>query len=86
MHADKKATAHFQGSIESARQIGANAALGRAYRDWGLICQEKGHTDKAAECFSQAATYQRLCGSDALSEQVADNEVRETKYDLTDFR
>jgi hypothetical protein len=40
LHADKKATAHFQDSIESAGQIGANAAMGQVYRDWGRVCQE----------------------------------------------
>jgi tetratricopeptide (TPR) repeat protein len=71
MHADKKATAQFQDSIESARQIGANTALGRAYRDWGRVNQEKGDTNKAAECIAQATIYLRLCGSDTLSEHVA---------------
>ncbi len=84
LHADKKATAYFQDSIESAKQIGANAALGRAYRFWGLAYQAKGDTDKAAECFAQAATYIRLYGSDDLSEQVADDQAQEIKADIVE--
>jgi tetratricopeptide (TPR) repeat protein len=76
-HTDKKATAHFQDSIESAGQIGANAVLGRAYRDWGRLYSEKGDTNKAAECFAQAAIYSRLCGADAFSEKVSNDKARE---------
>jgi len=83
--ADSKATAYFQDSIESAEQIGANATLGRAYRDWGRLYQEKGDTDKAAECFAQANTYLRLCGSAALAEHAVDNKVRETKPDIVEY-
>ena len=75
MHADKKATAQFQDSIESARQIGANADLARIYRDWGRVNQEKGDTNKAAECFAQATTYFQLGESNALSGKVVDDEV-----------
>ena len=64
LHADKKATAYFQDTIDIAGQIGANATLGRAYRYWGCVHQEKGDNNQAAECVSQAATYLRLCGSD----------------------
>ena len=78
LHADKKAAAYFQDSIESAGQIGANAALSRAYSDWGRVYQEKGDANQAAECFAQAATYFRLCGSEALLEQVVDDKARET--------
>jgi tetratricopeptide (TPR) repeat protein len=83
--ADSKATAYFQDSIESAGQIGANATLGRAYRDWGRLYQEKGDTDKAAACFAQANTYLRLCGSEVLAEYVVDDKVRETKPDIAEY-
>jgi tetratricopeptide (TPR) repeat protein len=83
--ADNKATAYFQDSIESAGQIGANATLGRAYRDWGGLYQEKGDTDKAAEFFAQATSYYRLCGSEVLAEHFVDGKVRETKPDIVEY-
>jgi tetratricopeptide (TPR) repeat protein len=70
MHACDKANTYFQDSIESARQIGVNATLGRTYHEWSRLYQEKGDSDKAEECFAQAATYFRLCGSDAPPEQI----------------
>jgi tetratricopeptide (TPR) repeat protein len=82
--ADNKATAYFQDSIESAEQIGANATLGRAYRDWGRLYLEKGDTDKAAACFAQANTYLRLCGSEDLAEYVVDDKVQETKPEIVE--
>ena len=82
--ADNKATAYFQDSIEAAREIGANATLGRAYRDWGRLYQEKGDADKASECFAQATAYFRLCGSEDLATQVADDEVRETRPEIVE--
>jgi len=39
--AEKRATAYFQKSIESARQMGTTATLGKAYRDWGDFCKGK---------------------------------------------
>jgi hypothetical protein len=58
-----KVDTYFQDSIEAVREIGANAMLGRPYRDWGLIYQYKGDTNKEAEeCFAQATNYFRLCG------------------------
>jgi class 3 adenylate cyclase/tetratricopeptide (TPR) repeat protein len=84
LHADNKATSHFQESIESARQIGANAALGRAYHDWGRVYQEKGDTSKAADCFAQTAIYYRLCGTDHLSEKVADDDAPKTMPDIVE--
>ncbi|MBT8365523.1 MAG: hypothetical protein KJP23_12530, partial [Deltaproteobacteria bacterium] len=79
MHAYNKANYYFQDSIETARQIGANAKLGRAYCDWGRLHEDRGDSDKTEACFAQAATYFRLCGIDAFSEQVVDDEARETK-------
>ena len=83
--ADNKATAYFQDSIESAGQIGANATLGRAYRDWGRLYQEKGDTDKAAACFTQANTYLRLCGSEVLAEYIIDDKLQETEPDIAEY-
>ncbi|UCF90767.1 MAG: AAA family ATPase [Desulfobacterales bacterium] len=68
--ADNKAHTYFRDAIASARQIGARATLGQAYRDWGRLYQQKGETDKAAECFTQADTYFRMCGSAARLERV----------------
>ena len=72
-------------SIESAGKIGANATLGRAYSDWGRLHQEKGDTDKAAECFAQANNYLRLCGSEVLAEYAVDDKVQETKPGLVEY-
>jgi tetratricopeptide (TPR) repeat protein len=72
-------------TLESAGQIGANATLGRAYRDWGRLYLEKGDTDKAAACFAQANTYLRLCGSEDLAEYVVDDTVQETKPDIAEY-
>ncbi len=69
VYADNKSTDHFQKSIENAKQIGAHAALGRAYRDWSNVYHERGDTKQAAKCVSQADNYFRLCGSDTLSVQ-----------------
>ena len=85
LHAEDKATAHFQDSIETAKQIGANATLGRAYRDWGSVYQERGDTNQAAKCMAQAATYFRLCGSDTLSESDAEEDARETASEFVEL-
>jgi len=71
--------------LNRPEQIGANATLGRAYRDWGRLYQEKGETDKAAACFAQATSYFRLCGSESLAEHAVDSKVRETKLEIVDY-
>ena len=67
--AEKRATAYFKKSIESAKQIGAKATLGKAYRDWGYFRKDKGDTDKADKCFVEAAAYVQMCESAVLKAQ-----------------
>jgi tetratricopeptide (TPR) repeat protein len=81
-HADNKATAYFQDSIEAAGQIGAKATLGQAYRGWSRLYEEKGDSDKARACLTQATTYFQLCGSDAVSKQIVSEERRDAKTDV----
>jgi len=65
-----KAHAYFQESIQSAKQIGANSALGRAYLNWGSLHQQEGNADRAARCFAAAIQYFGLCNSDTYSVQA----------------
>ena len=64
--AEKKATFYFQKAIESARHMDAKATLTKVYRDWGNFCKDKGDTDKAENCLTEAATDIQMCDSDVL--------------------
>jgi len=53
--AEKRATAYFKNSIESALHIGAKATLGKAYFDLAVFCKDKGDIDKVNKCLADAA-------------------------------
>ena len=65
-----KAHAYFLDSIQSARQIGANSTLGRAYLNWGYLHQQEGNADRAAGCFAAAIQYFGLCNADTYLVQA----------------
>jgi len=65
-----KAHTYFRDSIQSARQIGANSTMGRAYLNWGYLHQQEGNVDRAAGCFNAAIQYFGLCNSDTYLVQA----------------
>ena len=50
----KKAEAHFNRAIETAKQIGANGLLAQSYHGLGLLHKAKKRTDQAKDCISKA--------------------------------
>jgi tetratricopeptide (TPR) repeat protein len=67
--AEKKATAYFQKSIESARQMGATATSEKAYRDWGDFCKDKKNNEKVAKYLVETAADIQMCESAVLKAQ-----------------
>ena len=78
--ADDKATDYFERSIEWARQIGAKGTLAQAYRAWGHFYKDKGNIEKAKDCFAEAASYFRLCGSETFVKQVEEDQSALAKH------
>jgi class 3 adenylate cyclase/tetratricopeptide (TPR) repeat protein len=67
--AEKRATAYFKKSIESARQMGATATLEKVYRDWSDFCEDRGNNEKVNEYFVETAVDIQMCESVLLKTQ-----------------
>jgi tetratricopeptide (TPR) repeat protein len=63
--ASEKAHSYFQASIPLGKQIGAKAALGRAYLNWGYLHKQEGNNDRAGRCFKASIEYFGHCQSAA---------------------
>jgi class 3 adenylate cyclase/tetratricopeptide (TPR) repeat protein len=59
--AARKAEVHFNNAIAAAAEIGANAVLGRAKLDLGLLHRAKGRTDQARQCIQDSIMVFEKC-------------------------
>jgi tetratricopeptide (TPR) repeat protein len=68
--ADKKAEAHFNKTIEVAKEIGAKGVMGQAKLDLGMLHKAKGRTDQARECVSSAVQLFEQCEAEVYLKQA----------------
>jgi class 3 adenylate cyclase/tetratricopeptide (TPR) repeat protein len=68
--AKKRAKHHLKRAIELSREIGARAILGRSFLDLGLLYKNKGKTDQARECLSEAIEFLQQTEAKGYLEQA----------------
>ncbi|MEE9610350.1 MAG: tetratricopeptide repeat protein, partial [Desulfatiglandales bacterium] len=70
--AGRKAEAHFNKTIEMAKEIGARGILGQTYLDLGFLHKEKGKKEEARKYISESIQIFEECGAEAFLKKAKD--------------
>jgi tetratricopeptide (TPR) repeat protein len=69
----KKAEAHFNKAIETAKEIGAKGLLAQSYHGLGLLHKAKKRTDQAEECIARAIELFEQCEAEVYLKQAKES-------------